>query len=261
VIGVMAEPPSAEPARASLTMGSLNMAADARNADILEEWTRDRSIDVLFLQEVADEGVDGEALTTSIARRLGFAFAYAPANVIDGVTEGLAIVSRYALDDIRVLPLPHHNLPFRSRCRIALGATVATPEGAVRLVNVHLDTRLNSGSRIAQLTPALDVVGIFDGPRIIGGDLNTLTARWIWGMLPLFYLSDQSGAVREWMSSRGFETPFTDTPPTLRFPVVPMRVDWLYMKDVEPLAWGVDRIEYSDHRGIWAHLDPKNDPL
>jgi endonuclease/exonuclease/phosphatase family metal-dependent hydrolase len=259
-VGVGAAP-TLQPTHEPLTVGSLNMAADARNAEILESWTRDRSMDVLFLQEVGDDGVDGRTLISTVSTRLGFAFAYAPANVIDGVTEGLAIVSRYSLSDIRVHPVQYHRLPFRSRCRVALGATVATPDGPVRLVNVHLDTRINSDSRIAQLTPALDVVGTFDGPRIIGGDLNTMNVRWVWGMLPLFYLSRQSDAVRTWMSSRGFDTPFTDTPPTLRFPIVPMRVDWLYLKDVEPLAWGVDHMEFSDHRGIWAHVDPKHHPL
>jgi endonuclease/exonuclease/phosphatase family metal-dependent hydrolase len=260
-VGVVAVP-SFLPAHEPFTVASLNMAADARNAEVVRDWTTEQSIDVVLLQEVGDRGVDGRTMIAALSSRLGFAFAYAPANVHDdGVTEGLAIVSRYALDDVSVQQLPRHDLPFRSRCRVALGATVATPNGPVRLVNVHLDTRLNSDSRIAQLTPALDVVGVFDGPRIVGGDLNTMDIRWVWGMLPLFYVSQQADAVRTWMSSRGFDTPFTETRPTLRFPLLPMRVDWLYLNDIEPLAWGVDHMQFSDHRGIWAHVSPKRSPL
>jgi hypothetical protein len=35
-----------------------------------------------------------------------------------------------------------------------------------------------------------------------------------------------------------------------------MRVDWIYVKEFESLARGVDRIQYSDHRGIWARVNP-----
>jgi endonuclease/exonuclease/phosphatase family metal-dependent hydrolase len=246
-----------QPTNGTFRVGSLNMAADARTFEILEDWTHERSIDVLLLQEVGDDGVNGEELIAALSDRLGFGFVYAPVNSLEnGAPEGLAIVSRYSLDDVSVRPLPYHNLPFRSRCRVALGATVATPAGPVRMVNVHLDTRINSERRIAQLTPALEALAAFDGPRILGGDLNTMNVRWVWSMLPLFYLQGQSDAVRTWLFSRGFDTPFTDTPPTLSFPIVPMKVDWLYLKELESLAWGVDRIQFSDHRGIWAHVNP-----
>jgi endonuclease/exonuclease/phosphatase family metal-dependent hydrolase len=245
------------PANETFRVGSLNMAADARTSEVLEDRTRKRSIDVLLLQEVGDDGVNGEVLIASLSSRLGFGFVFAPANLLqDGATEGLAIVSRYPLDDISVRPLPYHDLPLRSRCRVALGATVETPAGPVRIVNVHLDTRINGASRIAQLTPAMDMLAVFDGPRILGGDLNTMDIRWVWAMVPLFYMQGQSDAVRTWLFSRGFDTPFTDTPPTLSFPILPMRVDWLYLKEFESLAAGVDRIRFSDHRGIWAHVDP-----
>jgi endonuclease/exonuclease/phosphatase (EEP) superfamily protein YafD len=102
----------------------------------------------------------------------------------------------------------------------------------------------------------VELLGVFDGPRIVGGDFNTMTARWVLSMLPLFYLQQQADDVRAWLASRGFDTPFTDTPATLSFPVIPMRVDWIYVKEFESLARGVDRIQYSDHRGIWARVNP-----
>jgi len=246
----------------ALTVGSLNMAADMRTVDRLEVWTRQRGIDVVLLQEVGAEGTDGAELMAALNRRLGFNFVYAPADPHpDGGTEGLAIASRFALKDVSVQPLPYHDLPFKSRCRIALSATAVTPIGPVRLVNVHLDTRINDDARMEQLMPAVEATARFDGPRILGGDLNTMDIRWVGSMVPLFYLQRQADAVRAWMSSRGFSTPFTETPATLPMFVLPMKADWLFMNGLESLTQGVDPIQYSDHRGIWAYVTPKRRAL
>lgn len=247
-----------QPTHEAFTVGSLNMAADMRTVDRLVAWARQRSVDVLFLQEVGDEGEDGAVWMASLSRSLGFNFVYAPADPHrDGGTEGLAIASRYALDDVSVQALAYHDLPFKSRCRIALSVTVVTPIGPVRLVNVHLDTRINSAARLEQLMPAMDAIAAFDGPRILGGDLNTMDIRWIWSMLPIFYLQRQTNAVRTWFSSYGFDTPFTETPPTLPMFVLPMKADWLFLNGLESLTEGVDPIEYSDHRGIWTQVRSK----
>jgi endonuclease/exonuclease/phosphatase family metal-dependent hydrolase len=248
---------ASQPPHETLTVGSLNMAADMRTLDALEAWTRQRSIDVVLLQEVGDDGSDGEQLMAALSQSLGFNFAYAPANLRDhGETEGLAIASRYALDDVRVQALAYHDLPFRSRCRVALSATALTPLGPVRFVNVHLDTRINGDTRVEQLMPAVDALASFDGPRVLGGDLNTMDIHWIGSTLPLFYAERQTVAVRTWMASRGYATPFTTTPATLPMFILPMKADWLFLKGLESTAEDVDQIQYSDHRGIWARLRP-----
>lgn len=163
-------------------------------------------------------------------------------------------MSRYSLNDLNVEPLDYFRLRFRSRCRIALAATVQTLDGPVRLVNVHLDTRINSKSRLAQLAPAMEALQTFDGPRVIGGDFNTMNIRWLRSMWPLPYVQRQSKAVRALLSASGFHTPFIASPPTFRFLGFPMRLDWLYFNDLEPLAWGVDRVPLTDHRGIWVRV-------
>ena len=133
-----------------------------------------------------------------------------------------------------------------------------TAAGSVRLVNVHLDTRINSRNRIAQLTPVLEDVKGLDGPHIIGGDFNTMNVFWFRTMWPLPRLQQQAKAVREAMAFHGFHTPFTATPSTFRFLGLPLRLDWLYVKNLEPRAWGVDRVQFSDHRGVWIQMNLKD---
>jgi endonuclease/exonuclease/phosphatase family metal-dependent hydrolase len=238
----------------ALTIASLNMAGHPQITDVLSAWVRDRSVDVLLLQEVGNETNDGAAFIASLSRQLGLGVAYAPATRFEnGSAQGLAIVSRYPLNDVNAQPLARYQLRFRSRCRIALAATVKTPAGPVRIVNVHLDTRINSKDRVAQLRPAIDELGTFEGPRIAGGDFNTMNVRWLRTMWPLPFLQQQSKAVGALLSSVGFHTPFTDAPPTFRF-IVPQKLDWLYLKDLDTLESGVDHVPLTDHRGVWARV-------
>jgi endonuclease/exonuclease/phosphatase family metal-dependent hydrolase len=242
------------PAKDVLTIASLNIAGHPQIADALLAWTRQRGIDVLLLQEVGHASTDGGAFTASLSERLGFHFAYAAADRIrDAQTQGLAIVSRYPLDEVRADPLAYHRLRFRSRCRIALAASVTTgPNGPLRLVNVHLDTRINSHNRVTQLEPVLDALDGLDGPHIIGGDFNTMNIGWFRTMWPFPYLQHQSAAVRALMTAAGFHTPFTGGPPTFRFLGIPLRLDWLYLKRLTPLDWSVDAVRFTDHRGVWV---------
>jgi endonuclease/exonuclease/phosphatase family metal-dependent hydrolase len=247
--------------RSMLTVASLNMAGEVRVGEILEAWKRAGSVghaDVLLLQEVRQGNGNAEAVTAALSRQLGLSFAYAPADLLEnGDTQGLAILSRYPLKKARVIPLKYFRLRFRSRCRIALTATVETAAGSVRLVNVHLDTRINSRNRIAQLAPVIEDVKGFDGPQIIGGDFNTMNVFWFRTMWPFPRLQQQSKAVREALALHGFHTPLTATPSTFRFLGLPLRLDWLYLKNLEPLAWGVTRIRFSDHRGVWVQMNLK----
>jgi endonuclease/exonuclease/phosphatase family metal-dependent hydrolase len=233
----------------------LNLAAQPQIADALTAWTESRTIDILLLQEVGDGSFDGAAFVSALSARLGFHSVYAAANVMgDGHTQGLAIVSRYPLDDVRVLPLTYHHLRFKSRCRIALAGTAASTSGPVHVVNVHLDTRINSKERVAQLAPVLDALDGDATPQLIGGDFNTLNIFWIRTMWPLVYLQKQTVAVAERLAVGGFHTPFKGTPATFKFLHLPLRLDWLYLKRLTPLDWSVDTIPLTDHRGVWTRV-------
>ena len=237
----------------SLTIASLNMAGKMAIADAVATWMGERAIDVLFLQEVGQEHGDGAAFMSALRQRLRLPYAYAPSTPFEtGHRQGLAIVSRYPLTDVNVQKLEYNHLRFRSRCRIALGATVTTPEGPIRVTNVHLDTRINSSGRIEQLAPAVEALDVFEGPQIIGGDFNTLNIKWLDSMWPIFFAEHQGRAVREELEKAGFDTPFGDTRPTFKFMGLPLKLDWLYLRRLEASEVGVDDVPLSDHRGIWT---------
>ena len=248
------------PARTSgpadvVTVGSLNLHGEAQIGDTLAAWAERRGIDVLLLQEVGHPEVDGEPFAAALSERLRFHSVYAPATVLEGErAQGLAILSRYPLESVRVLSLPYHQLRLRSRCRIALAVTITTADGRMHLVNVHLDTRINSKDRLAQLAPVLDALDGAGTPQLIGGDFNTMDIRWLRTMWPLLFFERQARAVGERLASVGFHTPFKGTPRTIKFPLLPFKLDWLYLKDFAPLEWSVDSVPLTDHRGVWARM-------
>jgi endonuclease/exonuclease/phosphatase family metal-dependent hydrolase len=246
--------PDDRPSRV-FTVASLNLAGKPGIGDALAEWVHTRNIDILLLQEVGHTSIDGADFVTAVSERLGFSSVYAAAYSIgDTHTQGLAIVSRYPLADVRVLPLTYHRLRFRSRCRIAVVAEATTADGPVHLVNVHLDTRINSDERVAQLAPVIDTLEGIDAPQLIGGDFNTMNIRWFQSMWPLLFLQRQAAAVATSLAAGGFHTPLKGTPPTFKFPLFPLRLDWVFLKGLTPLEWNVDSVPLTDHRGVWARV-------
>jgi endonuclease/exonuclease/phosphatase family metal-dependent hydrolase len=243
------------PAQDRVAIATLNTAGNPRIADALVVWTRERAFDVLLLQEVGSGSHDGAVFAAALSARLGYHFAYAPAQRLGkSETQGLAIVSRYPLDDIRTYPLTYHRLRFRSRCRIGLAATLHTNHGPVRVMNVHLDTRINTGNRLAQLEPLLAALAAVESPQIIGGDFNTMNIRWFRTMWPVPLLERQTTAVRTRLEGHGFQTPSSSGRPTIKFFGLPFRLDWIYLKGIQLLDWNVDDIRFTDHRGVWASV-------
>jgi endonuclease/exonuclease/phosphatase family metal-dependent hydrolase len=242
-----------------LTLASLNIAGESRIAEALAAWTSHRTVDVLFLQEVGGDDEDGASFTAAFSQRLGFGSAYSPARPYGdtGNHQGLAIVSRYPLTDVSVRRLPYNRLSFRSRCRIAVAATVRTPAGPVRIVNVHLDTRINKARRLAQVDAAIAALSGFDGPRVVGGDFNTADFAWIASAWPVPFVQKQARAVQERMSSVGFATPFGDTRGTYPLLGIAFKLDWLFLSpDLTADGSGVDDVPITDHRGIWTRAVP-----
>jgi endonuclease/exonuclease/phosphatase family metal-dependent hydrolase len=238
-----------------LTIASLNIAGESQIAEPLTAWANHRTADVLFLQEVGGEDEDGASFAAALSQRLGYGSAYAPARPYGetGNAQGLAIVSRYPLADAGVRLLPYNQLRFRSRCRIAVAATVLTPAGPVRVVNVHLDTRINKARRLAQVDAAIAAVNGFDGPRVVGGDFNTNDFTWIDATWPIPFAQKQAKAVQEHMSAGGFVTPFAETRGTYPILWIALKLDWLFLSpDLETGDAGVDDVPLTDHRGIWT---------
>lgn len=238
----------------ALLVGSLNMAANPRIAADLDRWVRERGFDVLFLQEVGGAKMDGAEFVEALADRLGYNVVYAPANVMgDHEQQGLAILSRGSIRDVQVIPLEYHKLRFRSRCRIALSATIARGLGDVRVTNIHLDTRINAGTRVAQLAP---VVALASSPasQVLGGDFNTMDVYWWRTMWPFWHAAHQADAVRAWLGGHGFQTPFAGNRSTFKFMGLPIRLDWIYLKQLDATDWSVDDVPITDHRGVWVRV-------
>jgi endonuclease/exonuclease/phosphatase family metal-dependent hydrolase len=236
----------------TLSAVSLNLAKvtdSGRVIDAIRSAPRLRSADIYLFQEVCDR-TGKTSVADEAARKLGYSAVFAPA--APGVSDqGLAIMSRYPIVDVRVQPLKACDLRFRSRTRFAIATSVQTPWGDVRVWNVHLDTRINPQERLEQLQPVIDDAARHPGPRLIGGDLNTNEMYWVGNVLPLPLRTPHVAAIRNVMKLHGFETPFTSAVDT--FPPFRRHLDWIFLSDMESLGASVEPAPFSDHNAIWVH--------
>ena len=250
---IYANPDDHGAAPRSVAVVSLNTAkvtdADRIVRDI-QSAPRLRSADVFLLQEVANEDTKA-SVADQMAHKLGYFVAFSPAapGVFD---QGLAIVSRYPILDVEIKRLKECNLRFRSRQRFALAANLRTPWGDVRVWNAHLDTRINSEERADQLAPVIEDAAKHTGPRLIGGDFNTNDLRWVGNVVPLPGGPNHGQAIRRAMEQRGFVTPFVNAVTT--FPVFQRQLDWIFIKDLVPVASSVEPAPFSDHYAIWTRV-------
>jgi endonuclease/exonuclease/phosphatase family metal-dependent hydrolase len=237
-----------------ISVVSLNMAKATSLKAVLRDFRNSpavRDADVLLLQEVAS-GADSSACAASkLAAELGRYVVSSPA--AEGVTDqGLAILSRWPLEDKSVQALKSYDLRFRSRSRIALSATARTPHGPVRIWNTHLDTRLNARDRLEQLAPVLREAAGFSGPRIVGGDFNSNPFYWVGRVLPLPFVKCQAAGVREFMTGHGFSTPVPV--PHATYDYLRMNLDWVWAKDLQTTAWAVYPMGFSDHHAVLVRM-------
>jgi endonuclease/exonuclease/phosphatase family metal-dependent hydrolase len=249
---IPANPEEPVPER-SLSVVSLNIAKETDPNKIvraLDSAPRLRQADLFLLQEVVD--ADGKASTAGdVARRLGYfaAFAAAAPGAHD---QGLALMSRYPIRDVQIRRLKRYDLGSRSRSRFALAVTAQTPWGDLRLWNAHLDTRINAAERLEQLQPVVEEAARHTGPRLIGGDFNTNDVYWFRNRLPLPGGPAHSALIRRAMQQHGFKTPFPDALNT--FPALRRHLDWIFVRDLRPLAASVEPAAFSDHHALWVRL-------
>jgi len=238
-----------------MRIASLNIAK-RYGVGALAEMTRQpdlRKADVLLLQEVVD-GANGH-MAADLATALGFHFVFAPAFQLDpNFVEGLAILSRYPLRDRSVLDLPHNQLLWHTRIRIALAATAATPWGPMRIINTHLDNRINANEKRLQLEILFKESGRAGGPCVIGGDFNNANFYWISGTVPIPGSQDLREMVDQEMQRHGFRTPLGSGPGSLHF--LGLKLDWIYLRGLRALGSGVTPISFSDHNSVWVLAGP-----
>ncbi len=238
------------PAADTISVASLNLAHETNFEKILhdvEAAPRLRSADILLLQEVAS--VDGgPSIADRLAERLNYSVSFSPEGpkVYD---RGLAVLSKFPIEDSKVERLTPYNLVFKSRRRFALAVKIRVPAGDLRIWNAHLDTRINAEQRLKQIQPVMEEAAGLTGPRLIGGDFNTNDFFWIEHTLP-FPRGGYRSAVRRAMAQVGFETPFPDKLTTL--PIARQHLDWMFVRDMEALSSSTEPIPFSDHNAIWA---------
>jgi endonuclease/exonuclease/phosphatase family metal-dependent hydrolase len=206
-----------------------------RAADLLSRPGPLRDADVVVLQEMDGPG------TETIARALGFNFVYVPAAVHPSSQRdfGVAILTPWAIDDVRKILLPHlHRI--RKMRRTAAVATVHTPSGPVRVYAIHFETPYGasaSGRRDQARTIAGDAAD-FAGPVAVAGDFNGTAGA---DELEKAGFTWLTRAVRNTMGVFDFDH---------------ILVRGLCAAAVPPAAKAPDATEASDHVPVWAVVKP-----
>lgn len=152
--------------------------------------------DVIFLNEV-DVGMartGNRHVARELAEWLNFVWAFAPAHLeltkgvgadleADGenaeALQGNAILSRFALHDVRVAPVfdcfePYHFHEKRYGRRVAIVATLDTEAGPLHLAGTHLEVRNTPQCRARQIRDVVEALPP-TGPALVAGDFNSST--------------------------------------------------------------------------------------
>jgi endonuclease/exonuclease/phosphatase family metal-dependent hydrolase len=235
---------------ARLTVVTLNLAKVTNVNTIVRELT---PADVYLFQEVVRTNEKSPSVAEQIGKKLGMQVQFASPD--SGATaSGIAVVSRFLLSDTHTYNVNPVNLIFRSRKRVLLATTVQTPQGPARVINAHLDTRINPADRIRQLEPAIDDAKRFKGAALIGGDLNTNDMQWVSHVVPVPWPGWQAARVRDLMAQNGFHTPFVERRAT--FDHLGMQLDWIFLRNLAATSADIRPIEFSDHHALVTVLGP-----
>ena len=238
---------------AEISVLSLNLAMESDPAPLVEAI---RAVcveipDVLMFQEVA--ALPGQpSVAEQIAKELGMQAVYRPSfTLADGRTIGLATLSRFQPINDRVLPLKRFSLAFRSRERVALATAFETPGGVLRTYNVHLDTRINVNDRIDQVSAIIEDIDSAPDRALIAGDFNTNDNFWVFHTIPVPFLGRQGHGLERYMARHGLVSAFDggSTHDVLR-----MRLDWMFLKGLQPTARSIHPVTVSDHHALRVSL-------
>jgi len=183
---VSTKPAAAVQAPDGLTVVSYNIHA-GKDADQQRNLERVAAVldtlgaDIALLQEVdrrtARSG--GEDQVAVLERLTGLRAAFAKSLDYQGGEYGIAALSRWPIESVRVLPLPTDPPLKRSNGSedplVALYIVVATPAGRVHVLNTHLTAEGPGTYRKQQLVALLAHARRLvppDEPLIVGGDFN-----------------------------------------------------------------------------------------
>lgn len=206
--------------------------------------------DVVGLQEVdRNRKRSGNvAAARQVAEELGLNYAWAAAPN-DGTKRGdreagedetgVAILSPHPLTDVVRLVLP--NAGPNCQRRAAIGATVRIGNREVRVYSVHAETRIPVERKVEQWRAILDDLKSHEsvGRVVVLGDFNTIKEKDV-------------KAARRLFTDAGFTTPFDDDELTWETFIVALKLDWFWLRGLQPTAHGIRRnVTYSDHFPLW----------
>ena len=245
--------------RPRLVAGNLERSAQAFSDNL-----RLPAPQILALQEADKETVraGGHHIARELARSLRMNYAYASLNVEQdespksrewylnfeeqiSPTEmgrtGVAMLSRLPFATIKRLDLPWHKCAWRPR--LAICASFHVGGRTVHIFNSHIDPHATIPEQIEQHEAVLAHADKIDGPVILLGDFNTLSKR-------------SCLAMREFLESRGYSTPFRTGTATWRSGPIRLHTDWIFTRGAGVKRFGVARrLSVSDHWPVWAEID------
>jgi endonuclease/exonuclease/phosphatase family metal-dependent hydrolase len=229
--------------------GATDVHAVWRDIDRIPDTLK---IDLFVLQEVSGSADGSTSMAKEMGKHYGMNYMFKAADPIKGgLMEGLAVVSRYPIRDMDIIQLQHYNLHFKNRDRIAMAVTLDAPTGPIRVINVHLDGRVNKKQRLDQLAPVLEAADKTKLPILLAGDFNTEHILWVGHTVPILNGQNQATPLETLVTSHGFTTPFGAE---ATFPLLHQKLDWIFLKGLKATHSGVTPIAFSDHHAIWVRL-------
>jgi endonuclease/exonuclease/phosphatase family metal-dependent hydrolase len=239
---------------------NIHAGKDAAGVDNLErvaDVIRHASADIVLLQEVdrgtqRSAGVDQPAV---LSQRTGLHVAFGKSLAYQGGDYGIAILSRWPIGAQRTLPLvldpPQVRAGGSYEPRVALGATLSTPMGELRILNTHLDASREDQWRRQEVARILAIADSLPGLVLIGGDFNSTPE------------SDVQQAVR----SRGLRDAWTtcgragDEGLTYPADSSVKRIDYLFFRGATSCARAEVLVtQASDHRPLIVEVTMRSRP-
>lgn len=209
----------------------------------IKNFTAQRPLDILFLQEMDEMGVE------RMARELQMNYVYYPAAIEPKYRRnfGNAVLTRWPVVDSRKLILPHISLSDRMK-RIATQAKIRIHDMDVIVYSIHTEpVFILPRYKENQCFAVLDEIGSNAKHVLVGGDFNSFTKAYV-DKLEKRYR--EAGFAR---ATRGSGYTF------MRFGIK-MSTDQIFSKGfIVKAAGALADAKASDHLPVWTTLLPKKE--
>jgi endonuclease/exonuclease/phosphatase family metal-dependent hydrolase len=247
--------PAGDVGTARVMVYNIHAGKDASGADNLERVAaliREASADVVLLQEVdrgtrRSGGVDQPAV---LSRLTGLHMEFGRSLVYQGGDYGIAVLSRWPITSRRTISLPVNPPQDRSGSfhepRVALQVVIASPVGALHVINTHIDASREDRWRRQEIATVLAVMDSTRGMVLFGGDLNSTPEGEIQQMVRASGLRDAWQVCGAGSERNGFTYPADSGV---------KRIDYLYFRaDAGCARAEVIATRASDHRPLLVHM-------